>query len=83
MAENSGCSYGKVNRVLIENMKEGFERFVDNDFEHLVGDMKETKKSVSNIEKKQNKRPTWLTAIIIVGLTNLVVGLALAQILGK
>lgn len=82
MVEN-GCSFGKVTRERLNNYEKTFDKFLRNDFRHLELDVKETKESVASIDKKQNKRPSWLTAAIIIGLTNLVVGLALAQIIGK
>lgn len=72
-----------MSRERIDNYEKTFDKFLNNDFRHLELDVKETKESVGNIEKKQNKRPTWLTTVIIIGLTNITIGLALAQILGK
>lgn len=70
--ENKGCAYGKVTRERVDNFIKLFEDFKDNDFAHLE----------KNVEKL-GKRPSWITAVIMIILSNLVVGLALAQILGK
>lgn len=70
--ENKGCAYGKVTRERVDNFIKLFEDFKNNDFHSLVKDV-----------EKLGKRPSWITAAIIIILTNLVVGLALAQILGK
>lgn len=72
MAENKGCAYGKVTRERVDNFIKLFEDFKNNDFVHL-------EKSV----EKLGKRPSWITTVIMIILSNLVVGLALAQILGK
>ncbi len=69
--ENKGCAYGQVNRERINHFVKSFEKFRDNDFYHLAKDV-----------KKLGNRPSWLTAGIMIALTNLVVGLALARILG-
>ncbi len=76
MTENGGCAYGKVNRVMIQNVKEILEKFIGNDFKHLEVDVK-------SLVKNQNKRPTWFGAALVVILTNLVIILAAAQIMGK
>jgi len=70
--ENRGCAYGKVTRERVDNFIKLFEDFRDNDFAHLE----------KNVEKL-GKRPSWITTAIMIILSNLVVALTLAQILGK
>ena len=70
--KSNGCAFGRENRVMIENIVEMFKDFKDNDFAHLAEDV-----------KKLAKRPSWVTMAIVIILTNLVVGLGLAQILGR
>jgi len=70
--ENKGCAYGKVTRERVDNFIKLFEDFKKNEFFHLAKDV-----------KRIGKRPSWVTAAIIIILTNLVVGLSLAQILGR
>lgn len=70
--ENKGCAYGKVTRERVDNFIKLFEDFKDNDFHSLAKDV-----------EKLGKRPSWITTVIMIILSNLVVGLALAQILGK
>jgi len=72
--ENSknGCPYGKVTRERLDNFIDIFKDFRDNDFAHLE----------KNVEKL-GKRPSWITTVIMIILSNLVVGLTLAQLLGK
>lgn len=72
MEENKGCAYGKVTRERLDNFVDIFKSFRDNDFAHLVEDV-----------EKLGKRPSWLVTAILIILTNITVGLALAQILGK
>ncbi len=79
--KNGGCAYSKVNREKIENVKEILNKFINNDFKHMEKNVKNIENSVANIDKKQDKRPTWISALLVVILTNLVVGLVLAQIL--
>ena len=74
MTENGVCAYGKVHREKIQNVKDMLHKFITNDFKHLEVDVK-------SLVKNQNKRPTWFGAALVVILTNLVVGLSLAQIL--
>lgn len=70
--ENKGCAYGKVTRERVDNFIKLFEDFKNNDFHSLAKDV-----------EKLGKRPSWVTAAIIIILTNLVVGLGLAQLLGR
>ena len=70
--ENKGCAYGKVTRERVDNFIKIFEDFRDNDFHSLVKDV-----------EKLGKRPSWLVTVVLIILTNMTVGLALAQILGK
>jgi len=72
MAENKGCAYGKVTRERVDNFIKLFEDFKNNDFDHLVQDV-----------KKLGKRPSWITTVIMIILSNLVVALTLAQLLGR
>lgn len=70
--KDAGCAYGKVTRERVDNFIELFNDFKKNDFAHLT-----------EAVEKIGKRPSWLIAIVIIILTNITVGLALAQILGK
>jgi len=72
MVEDKGCAYGKVTRERVDNFIKLFEDFKNNDFAHLE----------KNVEKLA-KRPSWVTTAIMIILTNLVVALTLAQLLGK
>lgn len=70
--DEKGCDFGKVTRERLDNFIDIFKDFRDNDFVHLAEDV-----------KKLGKRPSWVTTVIMIILSNLVVGLTLAQILGK
>ena len=70
--ENKGCAYGKVTRERVDNFIRLFEDFKNNDFHSLAKDV-----------EKLGKRPSWITTAIMIILSNLVVGLTLAQILGR
>jgi len=72
MVENKGCAYGKVTRERLDNFIDIFKDFRDNDFAHLAKDV-----------KRLGKRPSWITTAIMIILSNLVVALTLAQLLGK
>ncbi len=74
--DKDGCSYGQVSRERVDNYEKSFNKFVNNDFKHLKIDVK-------SLVKNQNKRPTWFGAALVVILTNLVIILAAAQIMGK
>jgi len=70
--ENKGCAYGKVTRERVDNFIKLFEDFKNNDFFHLAKDV-----------ERLGKRPSWITTAIMIILSNLVVALTLAQLLGK
>lgn len=72
MVENKGCAYGKVTRERVDNFIKLFEDFKKNDFDHLAKDV-----------ERLAKRPSWITAVIMIILSNLVVALTLAQLLGR
>ena len=72
MTEDKGCGYGYITRERVDNFIKLFEDFKDNDFFHLVKDV-----------KKLGKRPSWVTTAVLIILSNLVVALTLAQLLGK
>ena len=70
--EEKGCTFGHVTRERVDNFVEAFEKFRDNEFLHLAKDV-----------KKLGKRPSWVTTAVLIILSNLVVALTLAQLLGK
>ena len=65
-------AYCRVTRERVDNFIKLFEDFKKNEFSHLAKDV-----------KKLGKRPSWITTVIVIALTNLVVGLTLAQLLGR
>jgi len=66
MQNNSknGCAYGKVTRTMLLALEEKFDKFYSNDF-------KEVKNGIKEIQDKiNNPRPSWVTTVVIVILSN-------------
>jgi len=70
--EKEPLAFCKVTRERVDNFIKLFNDFRKNDFAHLAEDV-----------EKIGKRPSWLIAIVIIILTNITVGLTLAQISGR
>jgi len=60
----NGCAYGKVTRTMLLALEEKFDKFYSNDF-------KEVKNGIKEIQDKiNNPRPSWVTTVVIVILSN-------------
>lgn len=78
---NNGCAYGKVNRTLIENMKETMEKGF-NDFGRRLDKIDTTQVDLFNhqssrIPKDVANKMAWLTGILGTILGGVLIGLVM------
>ena len=61
---NGGCSYGKVNRTMIENLTKGFDDF-RKDMKQEFTDVKTAQTELFN--HQSNRLPMWATILFTIG----------------
>lgn len=80
MNENTKQSVEIVKiKTELQGLKENFDKFVSNDFQHLkdnLGDFqKETREKLNKIIVDYYKRPSWIVSALITALFGLVIAL--------